>query len=96
MARLTNDERVIRQIIKTYGPVIDLKANPDLFIEVVRKHGADILDLGRTDVPDGGLPGGVGPVGPTSHQAGPRIEDVLKEILKLQRQVAKLTKQLGP
>ncbi|MCA1692432.1 MAG: hypothetical protein LC733_09610 [Actinobacteria bacterium] len=96
MARLTVDERIIRQIIKTHGSVIDLKANPDLFIEIVRKHGADIL--GRQDVPDdgGGLPGGVGPVGPTSHQAGPGIEDVLKEVLKVQRQLAKVTKQLGP
>lgn len=120
MARLTKEERIVRQIIKAHGPVIDLKANPELFIEIVRKHGADIADLGghfvpddggglpggvgpvgptsrAADPPDGGtLPGGVGPVGPTSFQAGPRLDDVMKEVLKLQRQVAKLAKQLGP
>jgi|GEM_PF-1542791 len=120
MARLTKEERIIRQIIKSHGSVIDLKANPEVFIEIVRKHAADIADIGRVFVPDdgGGLPGGVGPVGPTSrfddgpdggakpggvgpvgptsHQIGPRIDDVMKEVLKLQRQVAQLSKRLGP
>jgi hypothetical protein len=110
--RLTNEQRIVRQIIKEHGPVIDLKANPELFIEIVRKHASDIADIrqeslpggvgpvgpaSRFDAPDGGAkPGGVGPVGPSSLQSGPRIEDVMKEVLKLQRQVTKLTKQIGP
>jgi hypothetical protein len=91
MPRLTKEDRIIRQIIKEHGAVLDLKANPDLFIEIVRKHAIDLVAID-----DGGLPpGGVGPVGPTSVVAGPGIADILKEVQKLQRQIAKLTKQLG-
>lgn len=92
MPRLTKEDRIVRQIIKTHGPIIDLEANPELLIEIVRKYGPDII---RTE--NGGLsPGGVGPVGPTSHVVGPSIDDVMREVLKLQRQLARLAKQLGP
>lgn len=113
MARLTREDRVVRQIIKAHGAVLDLQANPEVLVEIIRKWGPDlgVFEPGTPDAgvgsvgptsrfaPDGGtLPGGVGPVsppGPTSFQTGPRIDDVMKEVLKLQRQVAKLTKQLG-
>jgi hypothetical protein len=89
MPRLTKEDRIVRQIIKDYGAQLDLRANPDVFIQIVRKYALDLAGE------DGGLPpGGVGPVGPALPEA-PRIDDVLKEIQKLQRQVAKLAKQLG-
>jgi hypothetical protein len=95
VARLSTEDRIVRQIIKAHGPVIDLKQNPELFIELVRKHAADIIGIGVLDPDDGGgLPGGVGPVGPTSRQVGPGLEDVMKEVLKLQRQLSKLSTQL--
>ncbi len=78
MARLTNEERIVRQIIKTHGPVIDLKANPELFIEIVRKHDADLA------------------VGTRSGLTLASIDDVMKEVFKLQRQVAKLAERIGP
>ena len=44
------------------------------------------------EIPDAGVrPGGVGP---TSLEAGPGIEDVLKEVISLQRQVEKLNRRL--
>jgi hypothetical protein len=109
VANLTNEQRIIRQIIKAHGSVFDLEANPELFIEVVRKYAMDIADLANDPdggLPggvgptsrlqdDGGLPGGVGPVGPTSFQTGPQLDDVMREVLKLQRQLAKISKQLG-
>jgi hypothetical protein len=76
----------VRQIIKDHGAVLDLRTNPEQFIEIVRKHA---IDLAAVTDEDGGLPGGVAPVGPTSLQDSPRIEDILKEVQKLQRQVAK-------
>jgi hypothetical protein len=89
MPRLTKEDRIVRQIIKEYGGQLDLRANPDVFIEIVRKYAVDLAGE------DGGLPpGGVGPVGPALPET-PRIDDVLKEIQKLQRQVAKLVKKLG-
>ena len=83
MAKLTNEQRIIRQIIKGHGAVFDLNANPELFIEVVRKYAMDIADLAND------------PDGPTSFQAGPHLDDVMREVLKLQRQLAKISKQLG-
>jgi hypothetical protein len=89
MPRLTKEDRIVRQIIKEYGGQLDLRANPDVFVEIVRKYAVDLAGE------DGGLPpGGVGPVGPALPQA-PRIDDVLKEIQKLQRQVARLAKKIG-
>ena len=89
MPRLTKEDRIVRQIIKEYGAQVDLRANPDMFIEIVRKYALDLAGE------DGGLPpGGVGPVGPALPQS-PRIDDVLKEIKKLQRQVANLAKKIG-
>lgn len=91
MAKLTKEQRVVRQIIKEHGERLNLRTDPNKFLEIVRKYALDLSGLVAT--PDGGLPpGGVGPVGPTSRQLGPGIEDVMKEVLKLQRQVATLTK----
>jgi hypothetical protein len=94
MAKLSREQQVIRQIIKDYGAQIDLQAAPEVFLEIVRKHAFD-LSPSADDVPDGGAkPGGVGPVGPTSRQLGPSINDIMKELLKLQRQVASMAKRL--
>ena len=94
MPKATKEDRIIRQIIKKYGDRLDLKKEPHVFLEIVRKYALDLSGLVAS--PDGGLPpGGVGPVGPTSHQLGPSVEDLMKEILKLQRQLARLTEKLG-
>ena len=85
MTSLSKEDRIIRAIVKEYGPRLDLEANPGLFIELVRKYAFDLID-------DGGLP--PGGVGPTSRQHGPGIEDVMKEILKLQRQLSALAKKM--
>jgi hypothetical protein len=92
MPKLSHEERVVRQIIKEYGAKLDLRADPDTFVEIVRKYAVDLA----VSSPNGGLPpGGVGPVGPTSIQSGPDLRDIMKEILKLQRQLAKLGKQIS-
>ena len=110
MAAKSDEDRVVAMIIDAHGPVIDLQQNPDLFIEIVRRYGFDIIDVepgtpdgggggggpkGNVFSPDGGLPpGGVGPVGPTSFQRGPELGDIMKEVLDLKRQVAKLATKL--
>lgn len=85
------ENRVIQQVIKAHGTTLDLEAQPELLVEIVRKWGFDLQE----EVPDAGVsPGGVGPVGPTSLEAGPGLEDVLKEVIALRRQVDKLGRQL--
>ncbi len=94
MPKLSREDRIIRAIIKEHGQQLDLQANPGLFIELVRKYALDLS--GFADGPDGGLPpGGVGPVGPTSRQLGPNVDDLMKEVMKVQRQLAVLSKKLA-
>ena len=88
--RAKRSSEVIKRIIKLYGPVIDLRANPEVMIDILRQFD---------DVPDGGTPcGGVPPPPPPpppSAMAG-RVtnEDLLKAVLKLTREVSLLTKSL--
>lgn len=89
---MAQDEKIVRQIIKRHGEVINLRENPAVIIEIIRKFG-------RVAEDDGGLPGGVPPSpppGPSSFQAGISNENLMKEILKLQKAVSQITKQLGP
>ncbi|WP_067719512.1 hypothetical protein [Nocardia yamanashiensis] len=87
----SKDKRVIQQVVKAHGPTLDLETHPEVLIEIVRKWGFDLLE----EIPDAGVrPGGVSPVGPTSLLEGPRLDDILKAIHTLQRQVDKLTRKL--
>ncbi len=87
------DEKVIKDIIRKYGEVIDLKETPYLVVEIIRNFGGRIQGLS----PDGGLPpGGVPPEptpGPTSFE-GIRNEELMKQILELKKQVTLLSKQV--
>ena len=88
---MARDETIVKQIIRRYGKVIDLEKQPELIIDIIRQFGPQLDD-------DGGLPGGVPPSpppGPTSFQPGdPTIREVLKEVLKVSREVTKIRKQL--
>lgn len=81
---------LVNRIIKLYGPVLDLRKNPDVIIDILRRFD---------EVPDGGTPcGGVPmPPPPPSSRVGDRItnDDLLKAILKLSRDVSALKKQLA-
>jgi hypothetical protein len=88
MAMSSRDNRVIQQIVKAYGPTLDLDAHPEVLVEIVRKWGFDLVE----EIPDAGVrPGGVGP---TSLEGGPGIEDVLRAVISLQRQVDKISRRL--
>ena len=91
MAVSDRERRVVQQIIREHGPTLDLIAHPEVMVEIIRKWAFDLVE-----VPDGGLPGGVGPVNPpTSHVEGPQLEDVLKAILAVGRKVDKISRRLG-
>jgi hypothetical protein len=78
----------VKEAIKRYGPVIDLRETPYVLIEIVRNFGSLLVP------DDGGLPpGGVGPVGPAS----PRVDNalLLREILKIGREVTAIKRKLG-
>jgi hypothetical protein len=83
---------LVSKIIKKHGATLDLEANPEVMIEILRSFGRSF------DEPDGGLPGGVGPVGCIVDRDGINqiaLEDVMKAILKLTRDVANLKTAVG-
>jgi hypothetical protein len=91
MAMSSRENRVIQQIVKAHGPTIDLEAHPEVLVEIVRKWAFDLVE----EIPDAGVrPAGVGPVGPTSLEGGPGLEDILRAVLSLQRQVDKISRRL--
>lgn len=91
---MPTDDEIVERAIAKFGPVLDLRANPQALIDIVR--------AARVQAPDGGLPpGGVPeppppPPGPTSI-AGPEatLDDVMAEVLKLSRRLAEATQQIA-
>lgn len=82
------EERIIKDIIKRYGDVIDLRQSPFLIIEILRNYRNAPIN----EPNDGGLPGGVPPSPPPGPSGfdGIRNSDILKEILRLSRDIEKI------
>lgn len=82
---MTRDQKsLVNKIVKKYGPVLDLKGNPEVMIEILRQFGPIFDD------PDGGSkPGGVGSPPPCLVE-NERIllDDLMAAVLKLTREVA--------
>src|SRR5882724_8262680 len=82
------DAEIVKQVIKKYGNVIDLKQNPYILTEILRDFRS------RLEPSDGGSPpGGVGPVGPASRKIDNAL--LLQEILKLSREVSAIKAKIG-
>ena len=90
---MANEKRIVQQVIKRYGAVIDLKARPDILIDILRQFRLE------DDDGDGGLPPGGAPPPPPPSPDGfrevLRLEDVMRELLKVSRAVAKINQHLG-
>ena len=81
---MTREQKaLINKISRKYGSTIDLRAHPEVLIDILRAFGRIFED------PDGGLPGGVGSPPPCIVEEG-RVttDDLMKAILKLTRDVA--------
>jgi|ERR1700730_16909136 hypothetical protein len=83
------EKALVDRIIKLHGAVIDLRTNPGVMIEILR----------RFETPDAGSPcGGVPdpPPPPSPSKVGDRItnEDIMKAVLKLSREVNAIQKAL--
>jgi hypothetical protein len=80
------DAMLVDKIIKRYGPVIDLRSNPQTIIDILRTISVD-------DPPDGGTPCG-GVPNPPPPPPGSRFEgevtneDLMKAVLKLSRDLS--------
>lgn len=89
---MPSDDEIIERAIARFGPIIDLRANPQDFIDVVRATALDVIS------PDGGLPPGgtPPPPGPTSLLAGEAtLDDVMLEVLNVSRRLAEATREIS-
>ena len=86
---MTREQKsLVTKIAKKYGPVLDLKANPEVMIEILRQFGPIFDD------PDGGSkPGGVGSPPPCIvENERVLLDDMMAALLKLTREVAAIKK----
>ena len=93
-----SDKEIVKDVIARFGTVIDLRKTPNVIIEILRTHGS-VFD----EIPDAGVSvAGVGtppsPPGPSGQigSLGNVVDNVqlMKEILKLSKQVGVLTQRL--
>lgn len=89
---MATDEQIVAQIIKKYGPMIDLREQPGVILDIIRRFNAGIDDGG---LPPGGVPP-TPPPGPTSFQGDdPTMRELMQEVLKISRAVAKTSKEIS-
>jgi hypothetical protein len=90
-----SDEALIKDIRARYGDIIDLRQKPFVLIEIIRNLGGGVLftpDAGVSVAGVGSPPGPQGSMG----SLGNVVDNVqlMKEVLKLSRQVAVLTERI--
>jgi hypothetical protein len=90
---MPSEKQVIDQVIAEYGQVIDLNDNPGALIAIIRRY--------RLDDPDGGsLPGGTPPPPPPPPPDPCKVleevtlNEVMRQLLKVSRDVAAINKRL--
>jgi hypothetical protein len=88
---MKSEASIVRQIIKRHGEVINLKEHPEVIIDILRRFGSVFQDDGG--LPPGGTP--EPPPGPSSFQDLVSNQDLMKQLLKISRDLAKLRKELA-
>jgi hypothetical protein len=95
---MTREQKaIISRVTKKYGSTIDLKANPEVLIEILRAFGR-LFDDGPDDggSPPGGAPEPAPPPPPDPCIVEAiTVEDLMKAILKLTRDVATIKTAIG-
>jgi hypothetical protein len=83
-------DAIVRKVIKTHGPTINLEENPEILLEIFRSLGLSAADDPYPpDNPCGGTPPAPG------HMNLPIMEDIMRGILKLSREMQELKRGLG-
>jgi hypothetical protein len=87
---MATDGEIVERAIAKFGPVIDLRTDPQTLIDIVR--AARVRERDDAGLPPGGTPE---PPGPTS-MAGSEatLDDVMAEVLRLSRRLTEATEQI--
>lgn len=87
VSNVKRQEAAIKEIIRRYGPVIDLSKAPYLIVEIVQQFGAAFIDPGT--VSSGPVPGshGTPPPPPPGPHGMTDIERLLTSLLHEVREV---------
>jgi len=94
-ARAATPAQIVRDIRKRYGDVIDLKATPALMIEILNRFGTVAGVDGTGGVSPGTSTVAVGITPPSKLSDLAEIQEILKAVLKLQKQVSVMHKQVN-
>lgn len=90
---MPSEKKVIDQVIAEFGQVIDLAENPGALISIIRRYSLDDLD-------GGSLPGGTPPPPPPPPPDPCKVleevtlNEVMRQLLKVSRDVAAINKRL--
>ena len=91
---MPSDEEVVQRAIARFGPVLDLRTNPQALIDIVR--ASRVSEPGDGGLPPGGVPEPPPPPGPTSMQVGEAtLDDVMAEVLRLSRRLTEATNEIA-
>lgn len=91
---MPSDDDIVQRAIAKFGPVLDLRANPQALIDIVRAARVSEPDDGG--LPPGGVPEPPPPPGPTSMQVGEAtLDDVMAEVLRLSRRLTEATNEIA-
>jgi hypothetical protein len=84
MAKEESEARIVGEIIRRHGKVIDLEASPEVIIDIIREFESEV------DVT------GLHPPSPAVGSVGdPTARDIMKVLLKLSRELNAIKKHLG-
>jgi hypothetical protein len=94
---MSSEDEMVQRAIAKFGPVLDLHANPQALIDIVRAARVSEIDDGGA--PPGGAPEPAPkppPPGPTSMHVGEAtLDDVMTEVLRLSRRLGEATKEIA-
>jgi hypothetical protein len=91
------EQELIKRIIGQYGPIIHLKKEPGVLIEILREFGPNIGDvLGENGTGGGGGGPGVSSIAIAGPGSGTvTMEDVFRLILELRQEIIKLSERIA-
>jgi hypothetical protein len=84
-------DKLVKRVIKRHGAVLDLKKNPDTLIDIAREIAPQLED----ENPCGGTPPSPAPPPGKGGVRKVQLEDVMKQVLQLSRDLAAIKKDIA-